>query len=39
MNIDKIINDLIEEFGEDFVIDLINKKIKRRENGNQKKLK
>ena len=36
MNIDKIINDLIEEFGEDFVIDLINKKIKRRENGNQK---
>lgn len=36
MNIDKIINDLIEEFGEDFVIDLINKEIKRRENGNQK---
>ena len=36
MNIDKIINDLIEELGEVFVIDLINKEIKRRENGNQK---
>ena len=35
MNIDKIINDLIKEFGKDFVIDMINKEIKRRENGNQ----
>lgn len=29
MNIDKIINDLIKEFGKDFVIDMINKEIKR----------
>ncbi len=36
MNIDKIINDLIKEFSKDFVIDMINKEIKRRENGNQK---
>lgn len=35
MDIDKIINDLIKEFGKDFVIDMINKEIKRRENGNQ----
>ena len=35
MNIDKIINDLIKEFGTDFVIDIINEEIKRQENGNQ----
>ena len=35
MNIDKIINDLIKEISKDFVIDMINKEIKRRENGNK----
>lgn len=36
MKSDEILNNLIKEFGKDFVIDMINKEIKRRENGNQK---
>lgn len=35
MKSDEILNNLIKEFGKDFVIDMINKEIKRRENGNQ----
>lgn len=35
MKSDEILNNLIKEFGNDFVIDIINKEIKRRENGNQ----
>ena len=35
MKSDELLNKLIEEIGEDLVIDMINKEIKRRENGNQ----
>ena len=35
MKSDEILNNLIKEFGKDLVIDIINKEIKRRENGNQ----
>ena len=35
MKSDEILNNLIKEFDKDFVIDMINKEIKRRENGNQ----
>lgn len=35
MKLDELLNELIKEIGEDFVIDMINKEIKRRENGNQ----
>ncbi len=35
MKSDEILNKLIKEIGKDFVIDIINKEIKHRENGNQ----
>ena len=35
MKSDELLNKLIKEFGKDFVIDMINNEIKRRENGNQ----
>ena len=35
MKSDELLNELIKEIGADLVIDMINKEIKRRENGNQ----
>ena len=35
MKSNEILNNLIKEFDKDFVIDMIIKEIKRRENGNQ----
>ena len=35
MKSDELLNELIKEIGVNFVIDMINKEIKRRENGNQ----
>lgn len=35
MKSDELLNKLIKEIGKDLVIDIINKEIKRRENGNQ----
>ena len=34
MKSNELLNKLIKEFGKDFVIDMMNKEIKRRENGN-----
>ena len=36
MKSDELLNKLIKEIGKDLVIDIINKEIKHRENGNQK---
>ena len=35
MKSDELLNKLIKEIGKDLVIDMINKEIKRRENGNK----
>ena len=35
MKSNELLNKLIKEFGKDFVIDMMNKEIKRRENGNK----
>ena len=35
MKSDELLNKLTKEIGKDHVIDIINKEIKRRENGNQ----
>ena len=35
MKSDELLNELIKEIGKDLVIDMINKEIKRRENGNK----
>ena len=35
MKSDELLNELIKEISKDFVIDMINKEIKRRENGNK----
>ena len=35
MKSDELLNKLIKEIGKDLVIDIINKEIKRRENGNK----
>ena len=35
MKSDELLNELIKEIGVDLVIDMINKEIKHRENGNQ----
>ena len=35
MKSDELLNELIKEIGADLVIDMINKEIKHRENGNQ----